>query len=88
MPEPTPSSFNETPSREVERKRFGTFRDSGWGQFAEALWILSKEHPKKFWIGIFVAGWMFVNGVNNIAGLIEVARKTGDFLTILNPFAG
>ena len=83
MPEP----FAETPPKETERRRFGAFRDSGWGQFAEALWILSQEHKKKFWFFFFVAAWMFVNGVNNSAELVEVARQTGDLLKLFNPFA-
>lgn len=83
MPEP----FTETPSAEVERKRFGSFRESGWGQFAEALWVLSKEHPKKFWVAFFVCAWFFVNGMNNLGELIKVAHQTGDFLKIFNPFA-
>lgn len=91
MPEPldkTPEQgFSDTPSGLVDRRRFTSFRESGWGQFAEALWLLSKEHPKKFWVAFFVAAWMFVNGMNNLGELIKVAHQTGDFLKILNPFA-
>lgn len=91
MPEPQApqpaDEFKDTPSGLVERRRFGIFRESGWGQFAEALWILSREHPKKFWVAFFIAVWMFVNGMNNLGELIKVAHQTGDFLKILNPFA-
>jgi len=79
---------NETPVNDTTNKRFAVFRDSGIGQFAEALWVLQQEHPKKFWIFFFLQLWFMANGINHIADLWTLVEKGQSVFTLFNPFAG
>lgn len=88
------TTFRDKVSGQVEAVKniagntFDGFRESGIGQFAEALYVLQKEHPKKFWIFFFFQLWLMANGINHIADLWALVEKGHSIFTLINPFAG
>lgn len=67
--------------------QFERFRRSGFGQVAEGLFVIKRENPKTFWIGVFLFLWMVANGFNNIGNLITLVKEGRSLVTLLNPVA-
>lgn len=77
----------ETKNKTGATGQFERFRRSGFGQVAEGLFVIKRENPKTFWVGVFLFLWMVANGFNNIGNLITLVKEGRSLITLLNPVA-